>query len=262
MAGLKILRKLRRAILRDEPTYYDMFENKGERFFARLYLHQIDRTLQSQPFHPPLKILDAGCQAGRLAIPLAKAGHQVTGIDTSDLALRRARRHACAEKTSLRLIRGDLSRWLPSQQQGSFDVVLCAEVLYLRSNYKTLLTGLIRLLRTGGLCFISHRPTAYYAAEAIQHQDWQAIRQVATASEGIFRGSYFNWQSRQELTKLYQDLGVEVLAITPIGFISWLTANPAEMDPAAQELLFKMELEAQGNHPDTGRYLLVSGRKR
>jgi 2-polyprenyl-3-methyl-5-hydroxy-6-metoxy-1,4-benzoquinol methylase len=257
-----VVRKLRRAILRDEPTYYDMYENKGEQFFARLYLHQIEQILQSEGLPPALKILEAGCQAGRLAVPLAKQGHQVTGVDTSGLALRRARAHARQAHTSLRLFRADLTRWLPRQRQGSFDVVLCTEVLYLRPNYKTLLYGLIRLIRPGGLCFISHRPTAYYAAEALQHQDWQAIHLVATCSEGIFRGSYFNWQSRQELEKLYQDLQVEVSAITPIGFISWLTVNPAELDPGSQDALFKMELECQQSHPDTGRYLLVSGRKR
>ena len=109
----KVVRKVKRAILRDESTYYDMFLNRGEQFFGRLYHHEIRKTLQAQGFQPPLRILDAGCQAGRLAIPLALDGHRVTGVDTSAVGLRRLKRHAKEPGVTPELIRADLSRWLP-----------------------------------------------------------------------------------------------------------------------------------------------------
>lgn len=37
----KMARKLRRALRHDEPGHYDMFENRGEQFSARPYLHQM-----------------------------------------------------------------------------------------------------------------------------------------------------------------------------------------------------------------------------
>src|SRR5579864_4035014 len=40
---------------------------------------------------PPGRILDAGCGPGLYAVPLAAAGHDVTGIDVSAAALRHAR---------------------------------------------------------------------------------------------------------------------------------------------------------------------------
>ncbi|MBI3615204.1 MAG: class I SAM-dependent methyltransferase [Candidatus Omnitrophica bacterium] len=262
----RTLRKVRRAILQDEPTYYDMFQNPGEKYFARLYLHQIQKILQTgwpvQTDLPgPLKILDAGCQAGRLAIPLAQAGHQVTGVDTSGVGLNRAKRHAKESGIALRLIRANLGEWLPGQPAESFDAVICTEVLYLRQNQRELLEELLRVLRPGGLCFISHRPRGYYLAEAFQHRDWNAVRILTSAKEGTLFGSYYNWQDREELEDLYRALKVKLIAITPIGLLSWLAVKPDDLDEEGQDLLFKVETRFNKDHPGLGRYLLVSGRK-
>jgi SAM-dependent methyltransferase len=58
----------------------------------------------------PARILDAGCGPGLYAVPLAALGHEVTGIDISEPALRHAR--ALARETNLlgtaRFVRGDL----------------------------------------------------------------------------------------------------------------------------------------------------------
>lgn len=256
-----LVRKIRRALLRDEPTYYDMWENPGERYFARLYLNRMNQILREQVPQVPLKILDAGCQTGRLAIPLAQAGHRVTGVDTSGLALHRCRRHAQEAGAAVHLIRADLTRWLPRQPNDSYDAVICNEVLYLRPNHRELLEGLIRVLRPGGLCFISHRPTGYYLAEAFQRKDFKSVQLLLTAREGELNGSYYNWQEREQLLERYRELKVEVLSVTPIGFFSWWAVNPEPLDPEAEELLFKADLAAQTWCPGTGRYLLVCGRK-
>ena len=57
----KVVRKIRRAILMDEPGYYDMYLNEGERFFARLYLHHIRELLAAdvrpEPAPPGLDVV-------------------------------------------------------------------------------------------------------------------------------------------------------------------------------------------------------------
>jgi len=276
----KVIRKIRRAITMDEPGYYDMVLNEGERFFARLYLHHIREVLTAHPTFPivlslskdegerprPLKLLDAGCQTGRLAIPLAKDGHQVTGVDTGGIAIHKARQHArnagvplqlteavpsllprkCRSAGALRLIRADLGRWLPKQPAGSFDVVLCNEVLYLRDNWRELLQGLIRLLRPGGLCFISHRPPAFYRAQ--------------TTGEGTVDGSYYNWQEREDLRRIYEESGIQVLKVVPIWLLS-RTVNPEKVTEEQREMLFQEEISAPDGG-DAARYLLVCGKKR
>lgn len=256
----KVYRKIRRAILRDEPGYYDMYENPGEQYFARLYLAAIQKILSQKP--KPLSILDAGCQTGRLSIPLAQAGHQVVGVDTSDLALRRAQRHAKEIDVPLKLIRADLGKWLPQQPPEGFDVVVCTEVLYLRKNHQQLLQGLLRLIKPGGVCFISHRPTGYYLAEAFQHRDWESVQRLLTAKEGTILGSYYNWQNPNDLEILYQGHGMDLLAITPIGFFSWLAVAPDELEPQGRELLFQVESNPNLLFQGAGRYLLVTAEKR
>ena len=243
----------------DEPGYYDMFLNPGERYFARLYLHHIRKFL---PQGEHLRILDAGCQTGRLSIPLALDGHAVTGVDTSPLALHRCRRHAQENKASLELIRADLGQWLPRCETGRFDAVICSEVLYLRQNHRVLLKELLRTLKPGGLCFISHRPTGYYLAEAFQRKDRDAIRLLLSASEGKLFGSYYNWQDREELERMYAQANMEVLEIAPIGFLSWLGVAPDALSEEEQELLFQADTHPRSRGDCSGRYLLVCGRKR
>ncbi|PIQ82385.1 MAG: hypothetical protein COV76_03995 [Candidatus Omnitrophica bacterium CG11_big_fil_rev_8_21_14_0_20_64_10] len=257
----KVIRKVKRAILRDDPDYYDMYENPGEQYYARLYLHRIGGYLKKIGDPKELRLLDAGCQAGRLAIPLAQAGHRVTGVDTSDLALRRARRHAEAQGVAIEWIRANLTDWLPKQAAGGFDAVLSAEVLYQRENHRELLRQMIRLLKPGGLCFISHPSRNRYLNEALGRGDTEAARLIQTRGEGILWGSYYNWQDRPTLTAWYEALGMEQLFISPIGFYSWLSVNPEKLDAAGRELLFEAD-NAMGSDFDGGRYLLVCATKR
>lgn len=258
----RVIRKIRRAIFKEDPDYYDMYENGGERYFARLYLNEILENFKREELSAPLRILDAGCQAGRLAVPLARAKHEVTGVDTSDFALWRARRHSKENGVSLKLVHADLGKWLPAQPKEIFDAILCTEVLYLRTNHRKLLSGLIRLLRTGGLCFISHRPTGYYLAEAFGRRDWEAVRLLLSSKEGSLNGSYYNWQDADDLEKLYRQLGVEPISIKPVGFLSWLAVNPETLDETGQDLLFETEINSNRRFQGSGRYLLVCGKKR
>lgn len=262
----KIARKIRRAVLRDEPGYYDMFLNEGERFFARLYLHHIRQTIavHAEPVEGgrprSLNLLDTGCQTGRLAIPLAGDGHRVTGVDTSLLAIHKARHHAKQAGVKLRLVRADMGSWMPKQPAGSFDAVVCTEVLYLRENWRELLRGLLRLLKSGGLCFISHRPPAFYLAEAADQQDPEAIRTlISGAGEGQVCGSYYNWQKRDDLRRIYAESGIQVLKIAPIWSLS-RTINPTHVPEEQRDRLFQEEISAPDDSGD-GRYLLVCGRK-
>ncbi len=73
---------------------------------------------------PPGRILDAGCGPGLYAVPLAAAGHDVTGIDVSAAALRHARGLArdAHPQGRARFVRGDVrDAPLPA---GRFDAAL------------------------------------------------------------------------------------------------------------------------------------------
>lgn len=259
-AGIsRVLSKVRRALLRDDPAYYDMYENPGEQHLGRLYLNQIEQTLRSEKLGVSLSILDAGCQAGRLMIPLALAGHQVTGVDTSGVGLKRAKRHVRENGARLKLIRADLTKWLPAQPREQFDAVVCTEVLYLRRNYRELLSGLVRVVKRGGLLFISHRPSGYYLTESLEHRHWDSVRTLLTCPEGMILGSYYNWQDAKELEALYKNLSVKILKMVPIGELNPLP-GPGELSEVGRDLL--EQAHNQGRFRNSGRYLFVSGIKK
>lgn len=53
-------------------------------------------------------ILELGVGTGRVAIPLAKDGHEVVGIDRSEAMLKRAEAHARRARVTLRLVETDM----------------------------------------------------------------------------------------------------------------------------------------------------------
>jgi SAM-dependent methyltransferase len=69
---------------------------------------------------PPGRALDLGCGEGADAIWLAKRGWQVTAVDISSVALRRAAAHAAGENVTVDWQRHNLEHTFPD---GEFDLV-------------------------------------------------------------------------------------------------------------------------------------------
>ncbi len=255
----KVVRKFLRVVADHDPDYYDMHEDPNEAFFAQLYVERILQHIKTAGIRQPATVLEAGCQTGRLVIPLAKEGFDVTGIDTSGFALRRAQRHL--KKLGLRahFIQGDLIEILRKHPQWQYDVVVCAEVVYLSRAYRTMLRLLAKAVRAGGILCVSHRPACYYLLEAIRQQDMETAAQVLQRQEGSFRdSSYFNWQTIQELRQLYQGSGLKWIASYPIDRFAWLTGvHPAQLTPSQQKDWLQLELQVAEETVPYGRYILV-----
>lgn len=74
-------------------------------------------------FLTPLKpgsVLDVGCGAGNLCIPLAEAGWRVTGIDITEKAIIAAGKAASKKGLKVDFIQADASEWEPTEQ---YDLV-------------------------------------------------------------------------------------------------------------------------------------------
>jgi ubiquinone/menaquinone biosynthesis C-methylase UbiE len=71
---------------------------------------------------PGIKVLDIACGAGQTAIPLARNGNQVTGIDIATNLIETAKMRAQQERLDIRFDEGDAEE-LP-YKDGSFDLVL------------------------------------------------------------------------------------------------------------------------------------------
>ena len=259
----KTMRKLLRAVAGYDPTYYDMYADPNEAFFGRLYLARILHEAAEAEIRSPSSILDAGCQAGRLAIPLAQEGFRVTGIDTSSFALRRATHHAKAASVTLTLEQGDIAEVLQDHPHWQYDLVVCAEVLYQSAGYRDILEALVKAVRPGGLLCVSHRPSVYYLIEALRHRDWATARLVLSAEEGHFEGpfperGYYNWQTEESLRALYKGLGMQWVALYPIDRYARLSGlSPSQLTSEQRDEWLQMELQEAGDTGICARYLLV-----
>ncbi|MEU4658151.1 methyltransferase domain-containing protein [Streptomyces sp. NPDC023723] len=117
---------------------------------------QLDEQLVGRfPVGRRLRVLDVGMGRGTQALRLARAGHQVTGLE-QDAVLTAAAREALAGQPPgiqdrMRIIEGDGRDTGVHFLPGSFDVVLCHGVLMYVEEPDPLLAGLARVLAQGGL---------------------------------------------------------------------------------------------------------------
>ena len=253
-------RKLLRAVLNRDPSFCDMYEDAPARRVAEEYLRHITAALATPSGRQPLTIVDAGCQAGRLLIPLAQQGHRLIGIDTSAFALRRTRDHARRLGLSVRLHRGDiaqLGRWVPPD---SADALICTEVLYLCRNFREILQRLREAVKSGGLLCISHRATSYYLSKTVLNGRPERLEELATRAEGPSTdGDYHNWQTPEQLQQLYREFGLQVQACHPIDVVSTALALPADAPAPVRRILDPIR-EAHDTFAIPTYYLVIARR--
>src|SRR5579863_5133554 len=93
----------------------------------------------------PMRILDVGCGQGTQLLALARAGHRVTGLDSSATLLGDLESTLAGEPPELqgrvRLIRGEAERLAELVPAGGFDAVLCHGVLMYFADPAPLLAG-------------------------------------------------------------------------------------------------------------------------
>ena len=256
----KLFRKLKRALFNSDASFCDMHDDARASRAAREYLESIRRHLRAQFGERLLSIVDAGCQAGRLLIPLAADGHRLIGIDTSEFALRRARQHARERGLSVTVHRGTIAqirRWV---KPAGVDAVICAEVLYLCPDYRDILKQLAASLVPGGLLIVSHRPPAFYVALAALGGDGIMARSILDRIEGpSSQGTYYNWQTVEQLQALYAELGLDLLECSPIDYDERSLKAPVQLNGGSARLPEFLELDA--HRIRTPSYLLVIARK-
>ncbi|MFF9218792.1 methyltransferase domain-containing protein [Streptomyces viridosporus] len=102
-----------------------------------------------------LRVLDVGMGQGTQALRLARAGHEVTGLEREATMIAAVRKALAGEpegiRERMRIIEGDGRDTGVHFLPGSFDVVLCHGVLMYVEEPDALLAGLARMLAPGGL---------------------------------------------------------------------------------------------------------------
>lgn len=109
-------------------------------------------------------VLEVGCGDGYLTWRLAEAGCFVTGTDIADARLEQARARTSLAGTPPTLVRAAAEE-LPFES-GSFDCVVCSEVLEHLPNPQSAVAEAARVLKTGGAYIV----TVPYCERIAQHQ--------------------------------------------------------------------------------------------
>lgn len=104
-------------------SFFD--EGTGQIMFAEEAWQRAEQSCDSLVsllrLQPGAKILDLACGPGRFAIPLAKRGFCVVGLDFSEVYLEQARAKAQEHQLQIEFIRGDM-RAIPFESE--FDAVI------------------------------------------------------------------------------------------------------------------------------------------
>jgi ubiquinone/menaquinone biosynthesis C-methylase UbiE len=129
-------------------------ENIYRKINYLLHMHFIENYL-----HKGMKVLDAGCGAGRYSIEFAKRGCQVTLFDISDEQLKIAGEkidEANVQDNISEFVQGDI-RDLSHFGDGQFDMVVCygAPLSYVLDKREKAIQEFYRVLKKDGSLFVS-----------------------------------------------------------------------------------------------------------
>jgi ubiquinone/menaquinone biosynthesis C-methylase UbiE len=124
---------------------------KGDFTEIAAFMRQSGEALvDSLSITPPLDVLDLGCGDGTTAIPLAKTGANVTGIDIAQNLVEAGRmRAAAAGLTRLRFQEGDASH-LEDVANESFDLTLSVFGAMFAPRPFDVASEMVRVTRPGG----------------------------------------------------------------------------------------------------------------
>jgi len=148
-------------------------------------------------------VLDLGCGTGNHALPLARRGYDVTGVDRSDEMLARARAKAAEGGLAVRWVAGDVR---DADAGAEFDVALLmfAVLGYQRTNDDVLSTlrNARRHLRAGGLLIFD----AWHGPAVIGDPPRTEARVVRVAGSTLTRHVRSDLDVRRHLCSVHYTL--------------------------------------------------------
>jgi len=148
------------------------------------------------------RVLDVGCSSGYLARPLVERGCTVVGIELDEKAAEAAR-EVCSE-----VLVGDAETMELPFPEGSFDVVLCGDVIEHLRDPERFLARLRPLLREGGRLVLTTPNVANWTMRlGLLLGRWQYTER------GILDRTHLHLFTRNTLVETLERAGYRVLEL-------------------------------------------------
>jgi SAM-dependent methyltransferase len=138
----------------------------GEDFIARMQIK------------PGTRILDVACGTGNTAIPAARAGAVVTGVDIAPNLLEQARQRAAAENLEIVFQEGDAEE-LPFKDR-EFDVVITMFGAMFAPRPERVVAQLVRVCRPGGQIAMAN-----WTLEGFVGKQFRAVSEIVPPPPGV-----------------------------------------------------------------------------
>lgn len=171
-----------------------------------------------------LRVLDVGCGSGVVGAGLKRAGaREVVGIEYDADAARRA------ALVLDRVLTGDVDTVPLDFAPGSFDLMLCLDVLEHLPYPEATLKRLLPFLGADGTLLVS-LPNMRYAGtlkKLIFEADWPRL------PSGIFDGTHLRWFTDKVARRMFAEAGLEVVTRrrVPLGVLNGLLRRAPFLQP-------------------------------
>jgi len=243
-----------------------MCTEPSEDYYADIYLQFIKEDITTVFGRRSLKILDVGCGSGRISLPLAQEGHQITGIDISTVSIEKARQYAKERGIPIDFRVFDITNERGDIFGNDFDCIICTEMIYMIKNPDNLIRELRNLIKPGGLIIISFRTRLYYLLHFIMRGSWNDAELIANNYSGmLFDGIKFNWVTIEKIAEMYSAMGINPKKFRAIGPCSGIEGDPqacfsipAALNDNERVQLKTIEILMAEIYPEAGRYLYVA----
>ena len=219
---------------------------------GRVRTYVMHRQLLDHLPAPPASVLDVGGGAGHQSFPLARAGYDVTLLDSSAAMLAKARqRLPAALRDRVTFVEADGADAEEAVGGRRFDAVLCHGVLGYLERPEPVLDQLCRCAAPGGLVSIMTGNADAAAVRPAMEGRWEdALEAFGARTEIGVLGLPTRADTVAELSEALRSRGVEPLEWYGVWlFVDWLDLSGAGPDPAEAERVAAVEFEAGRRDP-------------
>ena len=231
----------------------DFIEAASASVKGQVRTHVLHQHLMDHLPGPPAAILDVGGGAGHQAIPLARAGFDVTLLDSSATMLGQAERRLASEpgdvRNRVRLLQAEGEQAQEATNGQRFSAVLCHGVLMYLEDPAALVSSLCECVSPGGLVSVMALNARTLAILPALRRRWQdaLVAFDAETEDGVL-GVRTRADTVEGMSELLRRHDVQPVAWYGVWlFADWMPLPGVTADEVTQ--LAAVELEASRRDP-------------